>query len=339
MDYKGRTVLSDPQNAGGIAVKGYATIDADRIGTYVEIVGVPGVDQDINFTEPAYENSVWKNSLTDDLWWCLENTDGAAEWTRLVTETPAGVVAVTGVMTPESFGNAQVKVVPLGGTIQGTIDSIGDAATDKRYIVFVPAGTWTEQVTLIDYVSLQGAGTGVTIITNDVDTDDKVQTGTVLLANEVTISDMTIQATGTTLDDAAVGIISTGNGDTYRIHNVEFDVVWDMVYIKHTTSIGYIWDCSGTTEFDAFALDGFTDAQDTANSAMYIYNCHIVLASTRNFNVRGFANSDGEATAGHYIYGCTWRGSTTSNAGVVSALYNEGIMRVYNSDLTATANN
>lgn len=83
--YKSMQVSDTTTGAAGTALNNNFTETADRIGSYVEKAGAPDVDDDINNATPAYENSVWKNSVPtpDELYWCLENTDGAAQWQKI----------------------------------------------------------------------------------------------------------------------------------------------------------------------------------------------------------------------------------------------------------------
>jgi hypothetical protein len=94
-----------------------------------------------------------------------------------------------------------VTVAKSGGdyaTIQGAIDSIGDATTTKRYVVRVMSGVYTEAVTLKDYVDVIGAGRTNTIIAGT--------SGTVLTfpANKCTVSEV-----GINVDYGALGANST----------------------------------------------------------------------------------------------------------------------------------
>ncbi len=247
----------------------------------------------------------------------------------------AGVTTTADVVAPESLGNAQFKIVQPGVTIQATIDGISDATANKPYAVLIPPGIWTEQITLKDYVSIQGTGIGSTIISVLVSTGGSgVQAGTIELANEVTISNMTIRAASVVANDAAVGIISTGDNDVYRVHDVDFDVTWDTIFIEHASNIGHIWNCTGTTEFDGYSIVG----AGAGNSEMYIYACHLTRASTENHAHQGFVWNN-ITSAKQYIYGCTFDGGSDSNQAQPSSLKNSGTMRVFDTDVVcATAN-
>jgi len=62
-----------------------------------------------------------------------------------------------------------VVVAQSGGdytSVQSAIDSIGDAAADNAYLVWVAPGVYSETVTMKPYVHLQGAGQEATIITS-----------------------------------------------------------------------------------------------------------------------------------------------------------------------------
>ncbi len=143
VDYKGRDVVSSPTGAGGIAVKGYATIDADRIGTYIEIAGVPDAnddDQDTGSNGKAYENSVWKNTSPspDELYWCLDASVGAAAWQKI-----GDMLDLIDDTSPQLGGNLDGQSYDITTTGTITVDSnteliqagTGTVAADNPSIV------------------------------------------------------------------------------------------------------------------------------------------------------------------------------------------------------------
>jgi hypothetical protein len=82
-------------------------------------------------------------------------------------------------------------VAKAGGqftSVQAAINSITDASDSNRYLVWVAPGTYNEQVTVKDFVGLQGAGENLTkIISSDPD-------GTVLtLAQGASLRDLTVE--------------------------------------------------------------------------------------------------------------------------------------------------
>ena len=93
IDYKGRSVIETPTGAGGIALKNNEVVNADRVGTFETQSGSPDVNDDLNSDPAAWPNSVWKDTDNNQLYWCVSNSDGAAAWIRLITETAAGIVA------------------------------------------------------------------------------------------------------------------------------------------------------------------------------------------------------------------------------------------------------
>jgi hypothetical protein len=69
--------------------------------------------------------------------------------------------------TPQNYANLKV-VAKSGGdftSVQGALNAITDAGADKRYLVWVAPGTYTETVAMKPYVDIQGAGAAVTKIT------------------------------------------------------------------------------------------------------------------------------------------------------------------------------
>ena len=79
--------------------------------------------------------------------------------------------ATWGCTTPTSWEGpsyAGVIVVAKNGgafdTIQGALDSIGDATSENRYLVWVAPGVYSETVTMKSYVDIEGAGANLTKI-------------------------------------------------------------------------------------------------------------------------------------------------------------------------------
>lgn len=89
-----------------------------------------------------------------------------------------GSPAVGSVLTADASGNATwqpasgklaniIYVAKSGGdftTITAALDSITDAAANSPYLIRVAPGVYEEQVTMKEYVSIEGAGEGITII-------------------------------------------------------------------------------------------------------------------------------------------------------------------------------
>jgi hypothetical protein len=82
-----------------------------------------------------------------------------------------------------------IVVAKSGGdftSIQAAIDSISAASADNPYLVWVAPGVYEEQVTMVPYVHLQGAGQGATIIAKS---DSAV---TLYLAAYTSLRDLTV---------------------------------------------------------------------------------------------------------------------------------------------------
>ena len=108
-------------------------------------------------------------------------------------------------------------------TIQGAIDAITDNAANKPYVVLIHPGTYTEDITMEDFVSLDGVGRH----------DDIVIDGTVTFAadaaDRATIKDLSVVHTTTTtglslvtspnstgfhgIDNVTLHLANTDNGD------------------------------------------------------------------------------------------------------------------------------
>jgi len=111
---------------------------------------------------------------------------------------------LAGSFSPERI----VMVAKSGGdftTIQAAIDSITDAAIDKRYAVYVYPGDYAEAVTMGDYIDIVGTGRTNSRITGT--------TGTILTfpATKATIQDMGIYVDYGTLGANSTAITSAGD--------------------------------------------------------------------------------------------------------------------------------
>ena len=92
-----------------------------------------------------------------------------------------------------------IVVAKSGGdyaTIQAAIDSIGDAAADNAYLVWVAPGVYEEQVTMAPHVHLQGAGQGITVITSTASSSTWPPVATLVLASDSSLRDLTVGNTG-----------------------------------------------------------------------------------------------------------------------------------------------
>jgi hypothetical protein len=111
-----------------------------------------------------------------------------------------------------------VIVAKSGGdfvSIQAAIDSIGDAAEDNPYLVWVAPGVYEEQVTMAPYVHLQGAGQGATIVTKS---DTSV---TLYLAAYTSLRDLTVSNNDDSWETYALLASASDNVTGALVANVE----------------------------------------------------------------------------------------------------------------------
>jgi len=111
-----------------------------------------------------------------------------------------------------------VKVVAKSGgdyaSIQDAIDSIGDADSDRHYLIRVMPGIYSEQVKMQQYVDIECAGELVTKITST-GFDDST-TGTVIGADDAELRFCTVENTG----GAAWAIAIHNDGVSPRLTHV-----------------------------------------------------------------------------------------------------------------------
>jgi len=90
-----------------------------------------------------------------------------------------------------------VIVAKSGGdftSIQAALNSITDASSNNRYLVWVAPGTYNERVTMKPYVDIEGAGELVTKITYS--GSAALNSGTVIGANDAELRDLAVENTG-----------------------------------------------------------------------------------------------------------------------------------------------
>ena len=116
-----------------------------------------------------------------------------------------------------------VIVAKSGGdytTIQSAVDSISDATEGNPYLIWVAPGVYSEAVTMVPYVHLQGSGQGATVITSDVTNSSIPPTqATLILVDNVSLRDMTVQNTGTGLHN--VGLMASNGVIDILVAEVE----------------------------------------------------------------------------------------------------------------------
>ncbi|MCB2187544.1 MAG: hypothetical protein KQJ78_14075 [Deltaproteobacteria bacterium] len=105
-----------------------------------------------------------------------------------------GAAGATGPQGPAGPAPERLKIVNAGESIQAAINAITDAATDKRYLVWVGPGVFSERVTMKPYVDLAGAGVEATKITHA--GSAAADQGTVIAAGNTEISRLTVENTG-----------------------------------------------------------------------------------------------------------------------------------------------
>ncbi len=148
---------------------------------------------------------------------------------------------------------ARVVVVAKSGadysTIQSAINSITDAASNKRYCVWVMPGLYDEQVTMKQWVDVRGiGGKHCTRITHSGDNN-----GTVILASHCQLEDVLIECTTTNSEWAVVGdnvsqwhirnvdILSPLNDSSYQSQGIKMTGnTWSTGFIEHCVINSYM---------------------------------------------------------------------------------------------------
>jgi len=112
-------------------------------------------------------------------------------------EGPQGPQGPPGVAASLAYQN--LLVVSLSGgdytSIQNAIDSIGDASASNPYMIWITPGVYTESVVMAPHIHLKGSGAATTITSDVSAAGAPPGIGTVMMASETTITDLTIQNT------------------------------------------------------------------------------------------------------------------------------------------------
>ena len=89
----------------------------------------------------------------------VQTTAGGVVFPDLTTQTTAA---------RREFYAGVLVVAKSGGqftSIQAALDSISNAAADRRYLVWVGPGVYAERITMKPWVDIEGAGPGTTVVT------------------------------------------------------------------------------------------------------------------------------------------------------------------------------
>jgi pectin methylesterase-like acyl-CoA thioesterase len=116
---------------------------------------------------------------------------------------PDGTVQTTAAGGP--YANT-IVVAQSGGdftSVQAALNSITDNSAGNRYLVFVAPGTYSEQATMKEFVDIQGAGEGVTVLTAG-GTGAGDVTGTLTGANNSELRFLTVENTGGSINSVAI---------------------------------------------------------------------------------------------------------------------------------------
>jgi pectin methylesterase-like acyl-CoA thioesterase len=262
-----------------------------------------------------------------------------APWSGLI-DVPAGFA--DGVDNGSAYQN--VKVVAKSGgdftTITAALNSIMDASTSNRYLVWVAPGVYNERVTMKQYVDIEGAGELTTRITF---TGSATGTSATLVgANETELRFLTVENTG-------------GNYVAYAIINSSASP--RLTHVTASASGGteasfgvYNYSSSPTMTDVTASASGGTNSIGVYNSSSSSPTMTNVTArasgGTFNYGVCNDSSSPAmtnvttSASGGTYSYG-VYNSSSSPTMMNVSAIASGGTNSIglYNFASSATINN
>ena len=210
-----------------------------------------------------------------------------------------------------------INVAKTGGdysTIADALNSITDNSATNTYLINIGPGTYEEQVTMKNYVNLNGSGNSLTIIESH-GGGNMTTNSTVLTADNSFIHNLAIVMEGTSVNGSAVYINGAGSQlenliiAAYSATNENIGINIDgnaMPYLNNLTIVA-------TGGVDATGID----IADTAEPD--IYRCQVAAqsASWINYGIRA-------GGTGEFSINDTDIIATASGAAATSGLFNIG---------------
>ncbi|MFZ6026572.1 MAG: pectinesterase family protein [Chloroflexota bacterium] len=188
-----------------------------------------------------------------------------------------------------------VIVAKSGGdynTIQAAINSISDAAANNPYLVWVAPGIYTEAITMQPYISLQGSGPDITVISSDASNNSSsIDNVTLKLAGNVSLRDLSVWNSGTGAYNAAV----MGKAGTTHTAGVYLENV--SVHTKGTGS---------GSNYGIYLIDTTTSVE------LFGVNATAENAAENNWGLSSDAGAKVELIQGNYV----GSGGSTSAFGI-----------------------
>jgi len=190
------------------------------------------------------------------------------------------------------FHSQSLTVAKTGGdynTIQGAIDAITDNSITKPYAIFIYPGTYTEDIVMEDFVTLDGIGKRSTIVIAGSVTFPAVS------ADKSSLKDLTVQVTATTdgynlitipigsgtynIDHCLLSLTSAEDGDTASVISMRggdltikrTDFVYDFNGSASDAHSHYIIDVTGTSSYDIYDCEFDVDIADVDDGVVIIH--------------------------------------------------------------------
>lgn len=167
-------------------------------------------------------------------------------------------------------GHVYAQIVPVTTTIMAALATITDASPAKRYAVYIPNGTYTEEVQAKDYVDLIGQSRGGVVITSASQAVATMQVGGLdcLVAN-LTITHVT--AGGETAQ-YAVHIDANSPVANTRVYTIVYDCTISTVGATASPAFGGGFRGLQT----CYLVDSSFVTGNATNTALYVHNSNSV---------------------------------------------------------------
>ncbi len=214
-------------DAGRMDYDNFRTL-TDRAPNFVTgFVGTPGINQDIDYTTPAWTNAFWTDSALgiDPLYLCRDNTNGAAVWQKVGDMLHADVVVVHAAGTRTPYKATADTDLARGVALTAAIAAL--AAGDH-----IELGPDTYQVAAqldvaVNDITISGRGNATNIVFAGIVLDYAA-------ADKCTLKDLII-----------TGTVEVNGSDYFILDNVEIDATGQTYGVHvHTGSLAFrMTDC------------------------------------------------------------------------------------------------
>jgi hypothetical protein len=224
-----------------------------------------------------------------------------------------GDLTVNGTVWAKSSYPNVLVVAKSGGdytSIQAALDVITDATESNPYLVRVMPGIYEEPVTLKPFVTVQGSGRKLTVISYTVTSTGAPASGTVVGADDAGLANLSVvnnhasdrgaaiynsSVDGMTID--GVSALASGGTFNYAIYNT-----YSSPEIQNTIAAASAGTDTNYGVYNYYSSPEIEDSVATASGGVYSYGVFNQVSSPRLQNVVARASDASSSTVAIYNY-------------------------------------